>query len=82
MAELREVPADGSLNHAGAAPGVSRADFTWCLTAYDWHWPVESIAERLMLVSTKAQQNGERYALLTAENAATAVESRRQKGRG
>jgi hypothetical protein len=36
-----------------------------------------------MEVSSKAQENGERYAILTAQNAAAAVERNRQKmGRG
>jgi hypothetical protein len=37
-------------------------------------WDIESTAEKLMQRSTKAQENGERYALLTAQNAAGAVE--------
>jgi len=69
------------LNHAGDAPDVSRVDFTWCMTASDWGWPVESIADRLMLVSAKAATEGGRYAMLTATNAAAAVAARRN-GRG
>jgi homoserine acetyltransferase len=52
------------------------------MTAYDWGWPVESIAERLMQLSGKARENGERYANLTAQNAAFAVDARQQRGRG
>ncbi len=69
------------LNHAGGAPDVSRADFTWCMVASDWGWPVESIAQRLMLVSSKAKTEGQRYAAITAENAAAAVEARQYRGR-
>ncbi len=58
-------------------PDISRADYTWCLTAYDWGWSVEAIAARLMEESSKAQENGQHYALLTARNAAAAVERRK-----
>ena len=70
------------LNHGKTGPDVSRADFAWCMTAYDWGWSVESIANRLMQVSGKARENGERYATLTASNAAAAVEARQDRGRG
>ena len=70
------------LNHVQTAPDISRADFAWCMTAYDWGWPVESIAERLMQVSSKARENGERYASLTAQNASAAVDARQQRRRG
>lgn len=53
-------------------PDISRADFTWCMTAIDWAWSIEETAGELMQRSTKAQENGERYALLTAQNAAAA----------
>jgi hypothetical protein len=66
-------------NHGGTGPDVSRADFTWCMTALDWGWSVEETAGRLMEESRKAQENGERYALTTARNAAGAVARR---GRG
>lgn len=70
------------LNHGKTGPDVSRADFAWCMTAYDWGWSVESVADRLTQVSAKAQENGERYAILTASNAARAVEARQERGRG
>jgi hypothetical protein len=60
----------------GNRPDVSRADFTWCLIALDWGWSVEETAARLMQESSKARENGERYALRTAQNAAAAVERR------
>ena len=62
-------------------PDISRADFTWCMIAIDWGWDIESTAEELMQRSAKAQENGERYALLTAQDAAAAVE-RNRRGRG
>jgi len=48
------------------------------MTAIDWGWSVEDTAQRLMQESTKAQENGENYALTTARNAAAAVERRSQ----
>jgi hypothetical protein len=60
----------------GDHPDISRADFTFCLLAIDWGWSVEETAARLMQESTKAQENGEAYALRTARNAAAAVERR------
>jgi hypothetical protein len=58
-------------------PDISKADFTWCLIAIDWGWSVSATAARLMEESRKAQDNGERYALRTAQNAAAAVARRR-----
>jgi hypothetical protein len=55
-------------------PRRSLADFTWCRTAYEWGWNIEAIASRLMEVSTKAQENGESYAILTATRAAESAE--------
>jgi len=61
-------------NHSGTGPDVSRADFTWCLTALDWGFGVQETAAKLLEVSAKAKENGERYASLTAQNAAKAAE--------
>jgi hypothetical protein len=58
-------------------PDISKADFTWCMIAIDWGWSVSATAARLMEESRKAQENGERYALRTAHNAAAAVARRR-----
>jgi RepB DNA-primase from phage plasmid len=70
-------------NHGKTGPDISRADFAWCMTALDWGWNIEETAARLMEVSAKARENGERYAALTAQNAAAAVERNGQrKGRG
>jgi len=66
--------------HGGGGKDISRADFTWCMIAIDWGWGIEATAARLMEVSTKAQENGEGYAQLTAQHAAEAVT--RNKGRG
>jgi hypothetical protein len=64
--------------HQGERPDISRADFTWCMMAIDWGHSVEETARRLMEESVKAQENGEGYALTTAQNAAAAVERRGQ----
>jgi len=63
-------------NRDKTGPDVSRADFTWCMTAITWGWSVEETAANLLEISTKARENGERYALMTAQNAAAAVERR------
>jgi hypothetical protein len=55
-------------------PDISRADFTWCRTAIEWGWSPEATASRLMELSTKAKENGERYAVQTATRAAESVE--------
>ena len=59
-----------------SSPGENRqsiADFTWCLIAADWGWPVEEIVARLMEESVKARENGQAYALKTAKRAAEAA---------
>lgn len=71
---------DGApLNRDKSGPDISRADFSFCMTAIDWGWSVEETAARLIEMSGKAQQNGEGYATLTARNAALAVA--RNRGR-
>ena len=81
----RAPPSQGS-------PGENRhsiADFTWCLIAADWGWPIEEIAVQLLEESAKARDNGRAYALKTAtraaeaaaRNAAKAVERRQAKPR-
>lgn len=71
---------DGApLNSEESGPDISRADFVFCMTAIDWGFGVEQTAERLMEESVKAQVNGRAYAVLTARNAAAAVERRRQQ---
>ena len=58
--------------HGNTGPDISRADFTWCMIAVDWGWSIEETADRLMAESSKARQNGPRYALRTAQRAAAA----------
>jgi hypothetical protein len=62
--------------HHSDRPDVSRADFTFCLLAIDWGWSVEETCKRLLEKSSKALENGEGYARLTAQRAAAAVERR------
>jgi hypothetical protein len=64
-------------NHGNTGPDISRADFTWCMTAVTWGWSIEDTADKLMELSAKARENGEVYAHRTAQNAASAVERRR-----
>jgi hypothetical protein len=49
------------------------------MTALDWGYSIDETATRLMDASSKAHENGERYATRTATNAAAVVE---QKGHG
>jgi len=62
------------MTHAEDRPDISRADFTWCRTAIEWGWSEEATASRLMELSSKARENGETYARMTAHNAAVSVE--------
>jgi hypothetical protein len=62
--------------HRGEKPDISKADFVWCMTALDWGWSIEDTAARLLQESDKARENGEKYALMTAQNAAAAIARR------
>jgi hypothetical protein len=71
----------------GGGPDRSMADFAWCMTAIDWGWTIEDTAAKLVEVSEKARERvrlkDEGYALITAQNAAAAVERNdRKRGRG
>jgi hypothetical protein len=71
----------------GTGPDRSMADFSWCMTAIDWGWSIEDTALKLPEVSEKAQERvrlrDEGYPLITAQNAAAAVERNNLKrGRG
>ena len=70
------------LAHNSDKPDTSRADFTWCMICADWGRSIEDTADRLMHVSTKAQENGEQYALVTAQRAAAALQRRPRNGKG
>jgi hypothetical protein len=62
-------------NHGDTGIDVSRADFTWARIALGWGFKVEEVAARLLEQSSKAKEagQGERYAHLTAENAAASL---------
>jgi hypothetical protein len=68
-------------NHNNTGPDASRADFVWCMMALKWGHGIDETANRLLQMSPKAQENGERYAIRTATNAAAAVQ-RNEHGRG
>jgi hypothetical protein len=68
-------------NHSKDGPDISRADFTWALMALRRGQSVEDTASRLAELSSKARENGEGYALRTAQNAAAAVDRERQRSR-
>lgn len=59
--------------HGDDRPDISKADFTWARTAIEWGWSVEATASRLMEFSSKAKENGERYAVQTATRAGESV---------
>jgi hypothetical protein len=68
--------ADAPFSNDGEKRDISRADFTWCLIAIDWGHTVEETAARLMEQSAKARENGQSYADMTAQNAASAIAER------
>jgi hypothetical protein len=74
-------------NREGTGPDRSMADFDWCMTAIDWRWSIEDTAVKLTEVSERARERVRRgdkgYPLITAKNAAAAVEKNALKrGRG
>jgi hypothetical protein len=74
-------PAGAPLNRAGTGPDRSRADYWYCFLAIDWGNAIPDTAAQLLQVSEKAQfmeKRSKGYALMTAENAAAAVERRKQ----
>ena len=64
-------------NHSNTGPDISRPDFPWCMTAIDWGWGIESVADRLMELSGKASEEGKRYPVQTTHAAAAAVQRRK-----
>lgn len=65
-------------NNSKTGPDISRADYFFALLAAQRGHSIEEIAGRLMEESSKARENGERYARLTAENATAANERQRR----
>jgi hypothetical protein len=68
-----------TMKHAENAPDLGRADFMWSLLAAQRGHSIDDIASRLMEESSKAKENGVRYARSTAENAIAAVYRQRPK---
>jgi hypothetical protein len=68
-------------NHADTGPDVSRADFFWSMLAAQRGFSIDAIAQRLMQLSAKAQENGELYARLTATNATATVFRQSERAR-
>jgi hypothetical protein len=73
--------ADAPPNRGGDGPDISRADFFFGMLAAQRGHTIEEIAARLMEESSKARENGERYARITAEKAIEAAERGRQRSR-
>jgi hypothetical protein len=46
------------------------------MTALDWSWGIEGVADRLVVLSVKAREEGKRYALQTTRAAAAALQRR------
>lgn len=69
------------INHGKTGPDISKADFFFGILAAQRGHSIEAIAARLMELSSKAKENGESYARITAENATAAAERGRQRSR-
>jgi hypothetical protein len=54
-------------------------DFLFAVATSRRGWSMKDIAAQLAELSEKARENGERYALLTAQNAAAAVDRERER---
>jgi hypothetical protein len=72
--------ANAPQNHAKTGPDISRADFFYAMLCAQRNWGIDDITSRLMEFSSKARENGEQYARLTAENA-TAACARQSRSR-
>ena len=70
------------INNGKTGPDISKADFFWCFLAAQRGWTADEIAAKLSELSGKARENGERYALLTAQNATAAAEHNRKQRAG
>jgi hypothetical protein len=73
---LRGAP----MGREGGGPDRSLADFMWSKWAVERGWSIEETAAKLAEVSDKAREKGSRdkgYALLTARNAAAALDRER-----
>jgi hypothetical protein len=66
------------MKHGENRPDISRADFFYAMLCAQRNFSIEGIAARLMELSSKAKENGQHYAQLTAENAMAATERQRR----
>ncbi len=60
-------------------PSRTSVDFVWCKIAASWGHSVEEIAARLMAESTKAEENGQQYAVDTASRASWSAQHQPHK---
>jgi hypothetical protein len=67
--------------HGENKPDISRADFFWAMMACQRGFAIPEVSARLMELSSKAKENGQHYADLTAQNAMAATERQRQRSR-
>lgn len=76
---LKRAPEAYESGKPTGKPDVSRADFTFAVTAADWGQAPEDIAARLQRESSKAidPQHGAKYAIQTATRAAEVVAARK-----
>jgi hypothetical protein len=67
------------MNRNNTDRDYSNADIRFCMIALDpnWGWTVEEAADKLMELSPAAKEDGIKYALRTAERAASYISSRR-----
>jgi len=74
---------EGAPKKPDSTPDRSMADFMWCKWAIERGWSIDETAAQLLEISAKAQENASRgdkgYALLTAGNAAKAVDRDRAR---
>lgn len=72
---------DGAPIGSSGQPKRTSADFVWCKTAISWGHGIEETAAQLLQVSSKARENGEGYALQTAQHAEHAARVRNAQPR-
>ena len=65
-------------NRDKSGPDISKADYFFAMLAAQRGHSIEEIAARLLDISSKAKENGERYARITSENATAATERQRR----
>lgn len=67
---------------SSGSPKRTSADFTWCKIALSWGHSIDDTAAQLLQVSGKAQENGQAYALQTAQHAEHAARVRNARPNG